>query len=92
MQRVRKLVVAFVLLAFIGTLLVNFIHTPHDHEHNSSCSIYVLEQLFVSDTPPLPIDILLTLAVFAYVARIIKMRRSFRFSVINARAPPLLNC
>jgi len=42
-KRVLSLVV---LLSFLFVALHSALHTPHDHLHDSECSVYVLEQLF----------------------------------------------
>lgn len=42
----KEILFAIIVLSFFFVVLHSAVHTPHDHLHDDSCSVYVLEQLF----------------------------------------------
>lgn len=43
---IKRVFSLLILLSFFFVALHSALHTPHDHLHDQTCSVYVLEQLF----------------------------------------------
>lgn len=80
---------AMLLGAFLFVLLHDIPHNSHDHKHDASCSIYVLEQLFFgpdnTDIISIPtLFIAIVFLLFKATVPYLKVERQF-----TIRAPPL---
>jgi len=47
----KKLISSTLLAFFLLSITHNLFHNSHNHAHDSSCSIYVLEEFFTSTDP-----------------------------------------
>jgi hypothetical protein len=84
----KKRLIGILLAAFIFATLHTAFHNPFDHQHDASCSVYVLEGLFFS--ADIPIAVLLT-TLFIPFYFIPFTRSSYCFVPIvqsAIRAPP----
>ena len=88
-ERFKRVLITTILLAsFIFATFHTFVHNNFDHKHDSSCSVYVLEELYSSDDV-VALTFVTTLFVIFYTlfynASISPIRVK---SYFNSRAPP----
>jgi len=70
-------------------LLHTFVHNAHDHDHNGSCGIYVLEQLYFS-ADVVALDLVFTLFIpFVFVQFVLTLTDAKVQKQFTIRAPPL---
>lgn len=87
-KRVNRNLYALILASFLLGSFHNFIHNDFDHLHDSSCSVYVLEQLyFAGDILALAVVIRLfyPFVSLLFMASINSIKVEKQFAI---RAPP----
>lgn len=85
----QRVVSIFIVVSFVFVALHASFHNSHDHKHESSCAVYVLEQLsFGGDLPAAPLAFFLFtpyfFLLFALTYTSKKLEKTFAI-----RAPPL---
>jgi len=91
LMKIKKTVL--IQFLFVTVFFVAFhsaLHNQFDHQHDSSCSVYVLEQFFVGADAVIP---LLVFTLFTPFVFILYHRSVYKLEVqktFNNRAPPLL--
>lgn len=84
----RVTLITILLASFIFATFHTFVHNNFDHKHDSSCSVYVLEELYSSDdvvTATLLTVLFVIFYTIFYNASISPLQVK---SYFNVRAPP----
>jgi DMSO/TMAO reductase YedYZ heme-binding membrane subunit len=86
---IRNKTLQLLIIAFIFTALHLTFHNEFDHQHDSNCSVYVLEELFFS-ADILDVYALLVLFIpFTVLSFTIVSNFYKAFNQFSIRAPPL---
>ena len=90
MYKLQKLTVATLLVSFLFVTIHTFVHNSFDHTHDTSCGVYVLEQLYfgadVFDIAPIfTLFIPFIFVLFTPTLHCVKVEKQFAI-----RAPPYL--
>ncbi|WP_295023321.1 hypothetical protein [Sulfurimonas sp.] len=67
----------------------NYIHNPYHASHDSSCSVYVLEEFFFAGDLEIAPPVILLFIPFFQIFFIAKKYNFKRLTYANIRAPPL---
>lgn len=90
MKLKKTILLNILLLTFVFVTFHSALHNKFDHHHDSSCSVYVLEQMFVGADFVEPFSIFLLFIPFIFISY-----NRTRLSVevqkhFSTRAPPAL--
>ncbi len=77
------------IVAFVTTLLHTYAHTPYDHNHDSTCNVYVLEELYTSSDVSVAFELPLLFVAFIYATLLTCKRGRIHIGRFSVRAPPL---
>lgn len=75
--------------AFLSVVLHSFVHNSFDHHHDSSCGVYVLEQLYFSGDVVELLTLFTLFIPFAFILfrpTLVCVKVEKKFAI---RAPPL---
>lgn len=88
--KLKNILVSILLFSFISVVLHNFVHNSYSHLHDSSCSVYVLEQLYFSGDVIESSALLILFLPFLFLvfhSRYVCLRVEKHFPI---RAPPIV--
>jgi len=87
-KKINLFLLFLILFAFLFTFAHSFIHNSFDHLHDTSCSVYVLEEFFTSaDTPNIQVVFLLFIP-YLLVSYLYKCYFDTHTRIDSIRAPP----
>ncbi|KIM10559.1 MAG: hypothetical protein KU37_09675 [Sulfuricurvum sp. PC08-66] len=84
----RPVILFLLLFALLFTTVHTLVHASHDHDHDESCTVYVLEELFVAHALPTPFELptlFLGYLFFPFFVRFVSLTLT---SSLPIRAPP----